>query len=283
MELSIPRPQPRKEGDYETFVDCGYGKPWAIIHLAENGTLDLRDLGVDDCDRLIKAAVEVKSQLLRFQAEMTAPHGRGHLYKGTCQLCGKPEDDVLHADPDACGDCGRLVCDCAAGMGEDPTDSIAAGHDADAAAALAASVVSVVLCGLPVWGDEDRPCGLIAGHGPVVSCPGMAALLEDAAAHDADAAAGVTGTELVLCQAHGGEFGPADCDKCAADAADVLLAAAELDIEMREPAPGACGNAGPAGLSCTLPRGHEGPHHDGDVSPLIESSWSYEVAPEVTR
>lgn len=267
------------------------------------------------------------------------------------------------ARADACGDCGRLVCDCAAGMGEDPTDGIAEGHDADAectstlqgfpcvakgahakhlgvgyawtsdeadaaavvtevrfsitpealalgesiasgtpviitddehpdcarpgcqhprhhhwefgpttpsspaggcdmtgcpcssyaatfaavaseirdlraadaAAALAASAVSVVLCGLPVWGDEDRPCELIAGHGPVVSCPGMAALLEDAAAHDADAAAGVTGTELVLCQAHGGEFGPADCDKCAADAAHVLLAAAELDIEMREP------------------------------------------------
>lgn len=193
MELSIPRPQPRTDGDYETFVDCGYGKPWAIIHLAMNGTLDLRDIDVDDCDRLIKAAVEVKTRLIAYQAEIAAPHDRGRVYQGTCQLCGKPEDDALHAEPvpvvapqsltslrchrhpervygacpecsaeidasiarngaplsdgeiaaldaaaaaAACAECGHLVCDCAAGMGEDVTDSIAEGHDADAAAAV---------------------------------------------------------------------------------------------------------------------------------------------------
>ena len=30
-------------------------------------------------------------------------------------------------------------------------------------------------CGLPVWGDEDRPCELAPGHGPTVSCPGKRA------------------------------------------------------------------------------------------------------------
>lgn len=63
----------------------------------------------------------------------------------------------------------------------------------DAAAVLAASIdsgVPVIVyddtwvkaagdgatpeCGLPVWGDEDRPCAEAAGHGPLVCCPGGA-------------------------------------------------------------------------------------------------------------
>lgn len=39
-----------------------------------------------------------------------------------------------------------------------------------------------------------------------------------------------------------------------------------------------CASAGPAGLSCTLPPGHEDDHKDGGVSPLVDSRWSYEVA-----
>lgn len=99
MELSIPRPNPREDGEYRTFVDIGYGKPWAVIHLAEGNSLDLRYVTVEDCDRLIRAAATVKEGLLRCQAQAAAPHGRKNLYGGTCQLCGKPEDDELHAEP----------------------------------------------------------------------------------------------------------------------------------------------------------------------------------------
>jgi len=99
MELNIPRPAPSKDGDYRTFVNIGYGNPYAVIHLAEGGSLDLTGVQVEDCDRLIRAAAKVKEELLGFQAEAAAPHGRDNLYHGTCQLCGKPEADELHAEP----------------------------------------------------------------------------------------------------------------------------------------------------------------------------------------
>jgi hypothetical protein len=100
MELNIPRPAPLKDGDYRTFVTSGYGDPYAVIHLAEGNGLDLTSVTVEDCDRLIRAAAKVKEQILRYQAKAAAPHGRADLYQGTCQLCGKPEADGLHADPE---------------------------------------------------------------------------------------------------------------------------------------------------------------------------------------
>lgn len=42
-----------------------------------------------------------------------------------------PAPEAVLAELGACADCGHLVCDCDADMGEDPTDSIAEGHDAD--------------------------------------------------------------------------------------------------------------------------------------------------------
>lgn len=99
MDLNIPRPVPRKDGDYRTFVTMGYGPPVAVIHLAEGGALDLNHLTAGDCDRLIRAAAKVKGQILDLEARAAAPHGRRNIYEGTCQLCGKPEDDELHAEP----------------------------------------------------------------------------------------------------------------------------------------------------------------------------------------
>lgn len=99
MRIEIPRPAPRETGDYGVWVTPGYGDPRGTIHLAENGILDLRDLSADDCDRLIRAACKAREEILRYQAEMAAPHGRKRVYQGTCQLCGKPEDDELHAEP----------------------------------------------------------------------------------------------------------------------------------------------------------------------------------------
>lgn len=99
MEVSIPRPDPVSDGDYGTLVTQGYGQPVAVIHLAEGHALDLRSLTADDCDRLIRAAARVKGQILDLQARAAAPHGRGNVYMGTCQLCGKPEADELHAEP----------------------------------------------------------------------------------------------------------------------------------------------------------------------------------------
>ena len=111
MQIETPRPCPRDTGDYSVWVTKGYGDPRAVIHLAESGTLDLRDVHVEDCDRLIRAAAQAKEEILRYQAEMSAPHGRVHLYQGTCQLCGKPEGDALHAEA------YRLACGCTDGGG----------------------------------------------------------------------------------------------------------------------------------------------------------------------
>lgn len=97
MDLRIPRPEPRRDGDYRTYTSIGYGRPCGTIHLAEGHALDLADVEVEDCDRLIRAATEVREQLLGYLAKAAAPHGRDNLHKGTCQLCGKPEDDDLHA------------------------------------------------------------------------------------------------------------------------------------------------------------------------------------------
>lgn len=99
MRIDIPHPQPRESGDYQFYVVSGYGDPHGTIWLDETQCLTLSCLTAEDCDRLIRAADQVKDQILGYTAEMTVPHGTKHLYKGTCQLCGKPEDDGLHAEP----------------------------------------------------------------------------------------------------------------------------------------------------------------------------------------
>jgi hypothetical protein len=112
MRIETPRPSPREDGDYAVWVTMGYGDPDAIIHLAKNGTLDLRDVHADDCDRLIRAAARAKEEILRYQAMMAAPHGSRYLYQGTCQLCGKPADDpeALHGEPQRSAlDCGCAI------------------------------------------------------------------------------------------------------------------------------------------------------------------------------
>lgn len=109
MDLNIPRPAPREDGDYATYVDIGYGKPYGTIHLADSYGLSLGSVTAEDCDRLTRAAAKVKEKILRYQAEAAVPHGRKNVYQGTCQLCGKPEADELHADTDPPG----CICDVA--------------------------------------------------------------------------------------------------------------------------------------------------------------------------
>lgn len=101
MQLDTPQPKPRTEGDYRVDVTKGYGNPTADIILDEKGDLRLQWVSLEDCDRLIKAATEAREKIARFRAEMAAPHGHRHFYKGTCQLCGKPADEAteLHAEP----------------------------------------------------------------------------------------------------------------------------------------------------------------------------------------
>jgi hypothetical protein len=104
MQVRGPEPSTRESGDYAVRVTKGYGDPRAFISLDEDGAFQLYDVRPDDCDRLIRAAADAKEKILRYRAEMEAPHGRDHLWKGRCQLCGKPEDDGLHADPPAISD-----------------------------------------------------------------------------------------------------------------------------------------------------------------------------------
>lgn len=98
MRIESPDPKPRSEGDYRIYFSNGYGNPTGDIYLDEQHTLRLSWLDEGDCDRLIKAAAEIKQRIITARAEMSAPHGTRHLYHGTCQLCGKPEDDELHAE-----------------------------------------------------------------------------------------------------------------------------------------------------------------------------------------
>jgi hypothetical protein len=96
MRIDTPNPRPRKDGEYRTYAGLGYGEPNGEIWLDEKGDLRLQNVAVADCDRLIKAAAAIKEELLVQHARMAAPHGRTNIYEGTCQLCGKPEDDELH-------------------------------------------------------------------------------------------------------------------------------------------------------------------------------------------
>lgn len=97
--MQLDTPWSRKTGDYEVYVSrLQYGNPEARIDLDEEGGLRLRRVTLDDCDRLIRAAAAARQEILAAQAEAAAPHGTAHVYHGTCQLCGKPEDDGLHAE-----------------------------------------------------------------------------------------------------------------------------------------------------------------------------------------
>jgi len=141
MRIDTPTPKLVTDGDYRIWHAGGYGDPNGEIILDEDGAWRLENLNEADCDRLIKAAVEIKSHLVTYRAQMAAPHGRRHLYKGTCQLCGKPEDDALHADPvpvpapltadeiAVLEAAARADDDDDDDMGDDPTDSIAEPDD----------------------------------------------------------------------------------------------------------------------------------------------------------
>jgi hypothetical protein len=79
-------------------VNPGSGEPFAIIDLGRAGDLRLETL--DDCDRLIRAAVDVKR---RFEVALS---GRKHPYKrdaadsydSHCDTCGLLPRDGIHQD-----------------------------------------------------------------------------------------------------------------------------------------------------------------------------------------
>jgi len=102
MRIQAPNPQPRGDGEYSTYVNgVAYGRPYGEITLDEGGALTLGDITLADARRLAAAAARVERELASVHARMTAPHGRRNIHKGTCQLCGKPENDGLHAEPAA--------------------------------------------------------------------------------------------------------------------------------------------------------------------------------------
>jgi hypothetical protein len=96
--MRIDTPSLRADG-FKVDLNPGYGKPWGDILLTEDGCTRLQWVHEDDCDQIIKAAAELKSQIIDSRTRAAVPHGRGHLFKDRCQLCGKPEDDELHAEP----------------------------------------------------------------------------------------------------------------------------------------------------------------------------------------
>lgn len=99
MRIDQPDPHPREDGDYDTYTTGGYGQPNATIFLDEERKLRLGHVTLADCERLMAALAKILPELVRYNYLLTVAHGRGDIYKGTCQLCGKPEDDELHAEP----------------------------------------------------------------------------------------------------------------------------------------------------------------------------------------
>jgi hypothetical protein len=181
MRIESPQPKPIAEGDYYVHVTKGYGDPDAEIWLDEKGELRLNYVSLEDCDRLIKAACEAKEKIARYRAELATPHGRKHLYQGRCQLCGKPEDDELHAEPVIT--CSERTCDAKHPETGDwcvlegphaqhsdtygqtwPNHGYAATSEAEASALLAESIAT----GTPVLVTEDEPalCGAWCEPGP---------------------------------------------------------------------------------------------------------------------
>jgi hypothetical protein len=137
VRIDSPDPKPRDSGDYEIWISKGYGDPAGTITLDEEGDLVLRNITIGDCDRLIKAACEIKQKLTAYRAEMAAPHGRRHIHKGTCQLCGQPEDDELHAEAEPLDPPADVLAKMAArGMTEQTAPSVVrvAGPHPDASA-----------------------------------------------------------------------------------------------------------------------------------------------------
>lgn len=101
--MRIDTPNLRAD-DFKVDLNPGYGNPWGDIILTDDGRTRLQWVHEDDCDRLIKAAAELKSQIIDSRTRAAAPHGRKHLHEGRCQLCGKPEADELHAEARQQGD-----------------------------------------------------------------------------------------------------------------------------------------------------------------------------------
>ena len=98
MRITRPEPDPRDSGDFFTYTSGAYGKPYGSIRLDESGQLRLDGITLDDARRLAKAALQIEQELTALHARMAAPHGSDDFYKGTCQLCGKPESDEIHAE-----------------------------------------------------------------------------------------------------------------------------------------------------------------------------------------
>lgn len=120
MRIDSPDITPPASGDYRTRVSKGYGDPSGSIILDETTHLELERIRPEDCDRLIRALAEIKTGILAYREKSLLPHGDDHFYQGTCQLCGKPEDDELHAEaapviPPAERDCDQVNPD---GSGE---------------------------------------------------------------------------------------------------------------------------------------------------------------------
>ena len=97
MQLEIP--DAREDGDFAVHLNPGSGDPFGHIELTKDGRVRLRWLREDDCDRLIRAAADLKDKLIKSRNAAGFPHS-ARLYEGHCQLCGKPEDDELHAEPE---------------------------------------------------------------------------------------------------------------------------------------------------------------------------------------
>jgi hypothetical protein len=115
MKIQAPDPQPRHDGEYHTWVNgIAYGAPYGVIYLDEGRALALQGITLDDARRLAVAAARVERQLAAAHAQMAASHGRGYIYEGTCQLCGKPEGDGLHAEPAIAAADDEPLPDCAA-------------------------------------------------------------------------------------------------------------------------------------------------------------------------
>lgn len=98
MQVRTPSAWPRDDGDFTVTHNPGRGNPFTEITLDEDGLLKLIMTSVDDCDRLIKAAVTSRDLLIEHAGDKDQPHAWRATEDNPCLVCGQPRDG--HPDPE---------------------------------------------------------------------------------------------------------------------------------------------------------------------------------------
>lgn len=98
MQIRTPRAQLR-DTDFGIRLNGGRGEPFATIELDENYETEIVVESLGDCDRLLRAAAAAKALLIEHADDKDKPHKYRAPAGKPCLVCGKSENEPLHAGP----------------------------------------------------------------------------------------------------------------------------------------------------------------------------------------